>query len=214
MNKIQIRRLIFTAASSGIIVIVGGGLAFIQRPLGAIYLTLWLAWGLSTALLRQRGVNSPYNKSQGMVGAILTAILFVLVIVPPWEYSHFDGPIPRDGLLAGIGLVLFAAGIALQSVAMWTLHGLYTGHLGIQPGHQLVTSGPYRYVRHPGYLSYILCLTGIGLALSSIVTLVMTILVIPLLLSRIEREEEMLATEISEYQGYMRRTKRLIPLVY
>jgi protein-S-isoprenylcysteine O-methyltransferase len=214
MIKIQISRLVFTVASSVIIVIIGGGLDFIQRPLGAIYLALWLVWGLSIALLRQRGVISSYDNSQKVVGGILAAILVVLVIVPPWEYSHFVGPIPRDGFLAWSGLFLFALGIVVQSAAMWTLHGLFTGHLGIQPDHQLVTSGPYRFVRHPGYLGYLLCLTGIGLALSSIATLSIAILIVPILLWRIEKEEKMLAAELSGYQTYIQQTKRLIPLVY
>ena len=132
-----------------------------------------------------------------------------------WEYAHFVGPISRDGPLAWVGLVLFATGIALQAAAMWALRGLYTVRLGMQPGHRLVTSGPYRLVRHPGYLSYILAMTGIGLAMSSLVGLGLVVLIVPFLLRRIEREEEMLADEFGEkYRTYKQRTKRLIPLIY
>ncbi|MDO8568665.1 MAG: isoprenylcysteine carboxylmethyltransferase family protein, partial [Dehalococcoidales bacterium] len=125
-------------------------------------------------------------------------------------------PIPRDGPLAYAGLTLFAAGISLQAAAMRALGDFYTVRLGRQPGHRLVTSGPYRLIRHPGYLSYLLSMMGIGLALSSLIGLGLVALVFPFLLWRIRREEEMLTAEFDgEYKAYKKQTKwRLIPLVY
>lgn len=214
--KRLIGRFIFIAASCAIIVIAGGGVAFIRRPVGALYLALWVVWWLVTSLGRQIGAPSAYDKTQRV---IVIAISFVsvplLVVAPPWEYAHFAGPIPRDGPLVWIGLALFASGIALQAAAMWALRGMYTVRLGRQPEHHLVTSGPYRLVRHPGYLSYIISMTGIGLALSSLLDLGLTILVVPFIPWRTEREEKMLLAEFGEeYRIDMQQTKRLIPLVY
>ncbi len=216
MTKMLIGRFIFIAASCVIIVVAGGGTAFIHRPVGALYLAFWVVWWVVTSLGRQIGAPSVYDRTQRV---LVIAISFVsvplLIAAPPWEYAHLAGPIPRDGPLAWIGLALFAAGIALQAAAMWTLRGMYTVRLGMQPRHHLVTSGPYRLVRHPGYLSYIISMTGIGLALSSLVGLGLTILVVPFILWRIQHEEEMLVAEFGEeYQTYMQQTNRLIPLVY
>jgi protein-S-isoprenylcysteine O-methyltransferase Ste14 len=182
---------------------------------GIIYLILSVVWWL-LALVRQRGVTSTYDQRQRVIVTILGAVTVpLLLIAPPWEYAHFVGPISRDGPLAWAGLVLFATGIALQAAAMWALRGLYTVRLGMQPGHRLVTSGPYRLLRHPGYLSYILSMTGIGLAMSSLIGLGLAVLIVPFLLRRIEHEEEMLAAEFGEkYRTYKQQTKRLIPLVY
>jgi protein-S-isoprenylcysteine O-methyltransferase Ste14 len=115
-----------------------------------------------------------------------------------------------------VGLGLFAAGIALQVAAFWALRGFYTSRLGIQPGHHLVTGGPYRLVRHPGYLSNLMCLTGMGLALSSIAGLALVAFVVPLIVWRITCEEQMLVTELgAAYRTYKQRTRwRLIPLIY
>ena len=216
MTKLLIGRLVFIAASCVFVVVAGGGVAFIHRPVGALYMALWVVWWLVTAG-RQRGLPSAYERSQRAIVMVLSiATVPVLIVAPPWEYVYFTGPIPRDGPLAWVGLALFAAGIALTSAAMRALHGLFTTRLGVQPGHRLVTNGPYRLIRHPGYLSHILCLTGIGLALSSLVAMGLTILVVPFILWRIQREEEMLLAEFGEeYRTYMRQTKwRLIPLVY
>ena len=99
---------------------------------------------------------------------------------------------------------------------MWSLHGHFTLRLGVQPGHCLVTSGLYHVVRHPGYLSYIISLTGIGLALSSLFALGLVVPVVLFLLWRIRQEEEMLITELGEkYSTYMKQTRwRLLPWVY
>jgi protein-S-isoprenylcysteine O-methyltransferase Ste14 len=207
---------VFVAICCVLIVVAGGGVAFLRRPVGAVYLILWVVWWGLIAVGRQRGAPSAYDRSQRVILALGIAALVALVVVPPWEYAHFSGPIPRDGPLAWAGLTLFAAGIALQAAAFWALRGLYTSRLGMQPGHQLVTNGPYRRVRHPGYLSNLLCLAGIGLALSSLVGLGLTLFVVPLIVRRIVREEEMLRAEFGqEYECYRQRTRwRLILHVF
>jgi protein-S-isoprenylcysteine O-methyltransferase Ste14 len=206
----------FMAICCVLIVFAGGGLAFLRRPVGAAYLALWIAWWLLIAIGRQRGVPSAYDRSQRVILALGIVALVGLILVPPWEYTHFSGPIPRDGPLAWFGLGLFGAGILLQASAFRALRGLYTLRLGVQPEHRLVTSGPYRLVRHPGYLSNLLCLAGMGLALSSLVGLGLTLFVVPLFVRRIAREEEMLAAEFGqEYQRYRQQTRwRLIPYIF
>ncbi len=217
MSRIFLGRIVFVAVSSVIVAIAGGGAAFIQRPVGAVYLTLWVIWWIATMLGRKSGIPLAYDRSQrAVVIALSIVIVPVLIIAPSWEYVHLSGPIPRDGLLSWVGLLLFAWGILLMSLAMRALGNAFTVRLGVQPGQSLVTSGPYRLVRHPGYLSYIFSLTGIGLSLSSLIALGLAILAIPFLLWRIQHEEQMLVVEFGEeYKTYKKQTKwRLIPLVY
>ena len=215
MTRQLVGRLFFVLASCAIIVVAGGGITFLRRPVGILYLVLSVVWWL-LAVVRQRGVTSTYDQKQRAIVTVFGVVTVPLLwVASPWEYAHFTGPVLRDGLVAWVGLALFATGVALQATAMWALRGLYTVRLGIQPGHHLVTGGPYRWVRHPGYLSYILAMTGMGLAMSSLIGLGLVVLIVPFLLWRIEREEEMLATEFgAKYQTYAQQTKRLIPLVY
>lgn len=164
---------------------------------------------------RPRGEASEYDKKQRRVYLSGVVVVPILILVPSWEYVSFTGPIPRDGPLAFAGLAVFASGILVLAAAMKALGRLYTSYLGIQPDHRLITSGPYRFVRHPGYLGEILTMFGIGLSLSSLVGLALAITSIPLVLYRIPPEEEMLTAEFGdEYREYMKRTRRLIPSVY
>ncbi|KAI1308718.1 hypothetical protein EDD11_004259 [Mortierella claussenii] len=66
----------------------------------------------------------------------LEAALAQLQIVRPWH------------ILAAVGAVL---GYALRKWSFTTLDRFFTFQLKIRPGHQLITSGPYRYLRHPSY---------------------------------------------------------------
>jgi protein-S-isoprenylcysteine O-methyltransferase Ste14 len=211
----MIGRLIFAAITCLIVASIAGGKDFLGQPPGMVYLALLFLWMATLAIGRKTGVRSAYDSSQRGVYALLAVIYSVVLFAVPWEYAHFSGPIPRDGLLAWIGLIVFALGILFRSWAVWALHGFYTARLGIQPGHRLITTGPYGLVRHPGYLGEVASILGMSLALSSLIGLAMTILLVPVLIRRIGTEEKMLLAQFGdEYREYMRRTKRLIPGIY
>ncbi len=210
----MIGRVLFALITSVIVVLAGGGLAFLLRPVGTGYVVLWITYWVMQAG-RRRGQASSYDRKQRIVYVSGVIVIPALVVVVPWEYAHFTGPIPRDGPVSWVGLALFALGIIVLAAAMRTLGKLYTSYLGIQPGHRLVTSGPYRYVLHPGYLGEVLSMFGIGLSLSSVVGLALALLSLLLVLKRIKPEEEMLTAEFGdEYRKYMGRTKRLVPFIY
>jgi protein-S-isoprenylcysteine O-methyltransferase Ste14 len=209
-------RLIYILVTSMVILLTGGGSAFFNKSIGACYLILWILWWTITFIGRRKGEDTIYNKGQKML-VIISGIVSIpfLIYIPVWEYSNFQGPIPRDGVLSWAGIILFATGIIIQSVAMWQLKGFYTVRIGIQPEQKLITSGLYRFIRHPGYLSYIITIIGIGLALSSILTLIFVIFIVLFLVLRITGEEEMLLKEFGdEYKAYMNRTKKIIPFIY
>ena len=192
------------------------GLEFVQRPVGLAYLVLWTALAVATGVFRRPGAPSKYDRSQIAWRTVLGVFGFVAILVlGPWEYTHLSGPLPRDGVLAWIGIALFALGIVINAWAMATLRSLYTVRLSVQEGHRLVTGGPYRIVRHPGYFGFLLALPGMGLALGSLTILAFTVAILAWLVSRIKEEETMLVEEFGDaYRAYQKRTKRLIPFVY
>ncbi len=217
MNAVA-RRLaqgIFFALSVGLILWVGG-LEFAERPVGLAYLVLWTALAVATAVFRRPGAPSSYDRGQIAWRTALGVLGFLAILVlGPWEYTHLSGPLPRDGLLAWFGIALFALGIAINVWAMETLRTLYTVRLSVQAGHRLVTTGPYRLVRHPGYFGFLLALPGMGLALGSVAVLAFTFGIAAWLVVRIRDEEAMLVVQFGDaYRDYQRRTKRLIPFLY
>jgi protein-S-isoprenylcysteine O-methyltransferase Ste14 len=87
--------------------------------------------------------------------------------------------------------------------------------VAIQEGHTLVSTGIYSVIRHPSYLGLLVNSLGWGLAFRSSVGVLLTLLLIPPLLVRIEAEEKLLSTQFgAEYEAYRARTSRLIPSIY
>ena len=87
--------------------------------------------------------------------------------------------------------------------------------MAIQEGHELVTSGLYRVIRHPSYLGLLLFLLGWALVFRSVIGVLVSLLILPPLIARMNSEEALLESEFGErYSEYRRRTWRLVPFVY
>jgi protein-S-isoprenylcysteine O-methyltransferase Ste14 len=113
------------------------------------------------------------------------------------------------------GLVLLTAGCVLRVGAAFALGHRFTVLVAIQENHRLVTTGLYRFVRHPAYLGAIVGALGWVLVFRSGIGLLLVPMVGLLLLFRIASEERLLADEFGpEYVKYERNTWRLIPLLH
>src|SRR5215469_4939253 len=114
-----------------------------------------------------------------------------------------------------LGVALFAAGGALRIWPVFVLGERFSGLVAIQPGHTLVTSGVYGVIRNPSYLGLLVNSLGWSLAFRSGVGVLLTLLLIPPVLSRISAEENLLRDEFGgEYEAYYSQTWRLIPWIY
>ena len=82
-------------------------------------------------------------------------------------------------------------------------------------GHKVVSTGPYRYVRHPMYAGAIFFFLGTPLVLGSWCGLALAPLMVAVLAVRAVLEERMLAAELAGYADYAARVRyRLIPLIW
>jgi protein-S-isoprenylcysteine O-methyltransferase Ste14 len=115
-----------------------------------------------------------------------------------------------------LGLVGFATGMGLTTWAM-LVNRFFSRAVRLQPdrGQQVVASGPYRLVRHPGYSGGLLLLLSAGFSLGSWIAMVPTLLMVPLMVRRTLVEERMLARALPGYADYMRRVRsRIVPGVW
>ena len=82
-------------------------------------------------------------------------------------------------------------------------------------GHRVIDTGPYAFVRHPGYVSGFLVFIGMPLCLGSLWALIPGILLCPLLVLRTIWEDQTLRDELAGYEEYTQRVRyRLIPGVW
>lgn len=84
----------------------------------------------------------------------------------------------------------------------------------MKENHELITSGPYQFVRHPIYTGMIVAALGSALAINNFFWLMLIIAVL-IFVSRINKEEKfMLRLFPDQYPGYKKRTKALVPFVW
>ena len=118
--------------------------------------------------------------------------------------------------LSVIGFVSIALGYAFAAWAVAENRFFYSVVVvQIGRGHVVCDSGPYRYVRHPGFAGNILPLFGIVLALGSVWTLLPAVVALAISVLRTVLEDRTLQEELPGYRDYARRVRyRLIPWIY
>ncbi|UCD56521.1 MAG: isoprenylcysteine carboxylmethyltransferase family protein, partial [Candidatus Hydrogenedentota bacterium] len=114
------------------------------------------------------------------------------------------------------GVALFIPACALLSWAMAVNQHFETTVLIRMDGRQrVVSSGPYRLVRHPGYLAALICAVSYPLILGSWAGFAPTSLFFPLFIVRTALEDRALCRELPGYQQYTATTRaRLLPRVW
>ena len=107
-------------------------------------------------------------------------------------------------------------GLALRVWAVAALGRAFRTTVEVDAGQAVVSSGPYRWVRHPSYTGLLLIVAGCGLASGHWLALIVcVVLPLPALVRRIHVEEaEMVGVLGDPYGEYQRRTKRLIPGIW
>jgi protein-S-isoprenylcysteine O-methyltransferase Ste14 len=115
-----------------------------------------------------------------------------------------------------IGVAMVAAGLAVRGWGMAVLGRHYTRTLRVGGDQHIVTRGPYRLIRHPGYAGSLLAWTGYCLGVGNWIALVAVAALMLLAYTwRISSEERMLARHFGDqYRAYQRHTARLIPYLY
>jgi protein-S-isoprenylcysteine O-methyltransferase len=124
-------------------------------------------------------------------------------------------PGPPAALLA-TGLTVMWIGLALRVWSIQHLGRLFRAVVVIQPDHRLVTTGPYRYLRHPSYTGALLAAVGFGVALGHWTSLLALLVGWGAGIAyRVRVEEAALRDAFGPaYEDYSARTRRLVPLLY
>ncbi len=176
----------------------------LQTAIAIAWLIFWVYWFVSAF-----GVKKGRGGRRGIPLRGLS-VLSVILLVRPLRGGSLGVSSP---ILGVIGAVVFASGIAL---AVWA-----RVHLGRNWGMpmtqkaepELVTSGPYRFVRHPIYSGLLAGVLGTALATNLIGLIVVAILGGFFYFSASMEEKNLTATFPTAYPAYRASTKMLVPFV-
>jgi len=114
------------------------------------------------------------------------------------------------------GLIVFIPGVALVSWAMVSNTWFSTSvRIQYDRGHKVADSGPYRLVRHPGYLGMIIYTPGIPLIFGSLWAFLPALILIILVIIRTSLEDSTLKSKLEGYKEYTERVRfRLLPHIW
>ncbi len=179
---------------------------------------IWLVLGTLAGyqLYLQRNMKSRQRYPEGFVLTLqyLSGIpalgSLILFLVDPDEVSFVFINLPL--VVNAIGLVLFN-GAAL--VILWShveLGRFWSDQLETLPEHRVIQSGPYAYVRHPLYSSYLVLTIGFFLATANWLVGALMLVYFTTVAARAWKEEAMLITRLGPaYQSYREKTPRFLP---
>jgi len=185
----------------------------------AVVLLSWLAFVI-IFLIHKKPASGPERKreSSSMTGLVLQGAGYAVIWI---LHRRYFSPIAEMNRSLEIVLAVFTGGLAIFSVclaaaALKTLGKQWSIAARVVEGHQLITAGPYNFVRNPIYTGMLGMLLATGLAVSHWIGLLAGLIIFAIgTIIRIRSEEKLLRETFgTEWDEYARRVPAVVPLVY
>jgi protein-S-isoprenylcysteine O-methyltransferase Ste14 len=189
-----------------------------------VYFLGWLGLNLFLLRVNPEVLNERGKRTRQLTGTrrwdwVLLSIYVILMLAQPLV-AGFDW---RNGWSPAGPAPVYVAGNVLTIVALtvlgWAMASnrffQQTVRIQVEREHQVVTAGPYRYVRHPGYVAVILNFLAQPIALGTWTALIPGVIAIVTFIVRTALEDQTLQSELPGYADYAQQTRyRLIPGVW
>jgi protein-S-isoprenylcysteine O-methyltransferase len=187
--------------------------------LSAPHLWILVAIGVAASLfqpLYNPFKGSPNSKDRGTASQIIWSIyltqFFVLI-----EAAYFRYPESIHwSTITTFALIMMLSGLAIRTWAVFTLGSFFTWHISTRDDQTIIKTGPYAFVRHPGYFGAFLTYSGTALFLKAWFAFPISLIVLFFaFLRRINHEEKALKINFGrEYDAYCDSVKRFIPGIW
>jgi protein-S-isoprenylcysteine O-methyltransferase Ste14 len=183
---------------------------------GAFLLLATCLVAVAPELINQRG-----EKKQGtkwwdhVVLATFVPLLFLIPVIAGLDVGRFHwSPLGVGFAYAGTVVFLLGQGLVCWAMAV-NVHFEPTVRIQTERDHQVVTSGPYSIVRHPGYVAVILSIISGPCIIGSGAAMIPASILVVLFVVRTALEDRTLQRELAGYPEYARRVRyRLLPFVW
>jgi protein-S-isoprenylcysteine O-methyltransferase len=213
----MIRKVITAIVASAAIYILPAAL----QPQALFYPQLWILLAAGVALSIFQPVYKPIDgaappRDRGTAAQIVWSV-YLTQLIGVVEAVTFRYPDSfRWDLLTTFALVMMLCGLSLRIWAVATLGRYFTWFITVYDDHQVIRTGPFRFIRHPAYCGAWLLFVGtllflhasIGATLSFVFQLIAYI-------RRIRYEEQMMIERLGDrYVKYTREVRALVPLLW
>lgn len=190
----------------------------VRLPMMWIYLGVYWGLGFPAALIADVSLDAerrqPGPRAIDPVSRPAASLLFVATVaIASLDAGrfHWSGTFPWA--IEFDALIVFVLASAVQNWAM-SANPFFSTAIRIQSerNHRVMTGGPYRFIRHPGYLAMATTMPATALALGSFVALIPALLYSSLILWRLVEEDQFLRENLPDYPRYTGTVRRrLIP---
>ncbi|HPQ26526.1 MAG TPA: isoprenylcysteine carboxylmethyltransferase family protein [Gammaproteobacteria bacterium] len=147
-------------------------------------------------------------RNKSTISHILVSLQFSAIVIVAWPFVAQPAGRLQWLAISALGLI----------VGLYTLAHNKLGNFGIYPepipDACLVTTGPYRWIRHPMYASLLLFMLGVALYRHAWPNYLGLVLLGIAVFGKMHREETHLHTRFEDYSDYVKRTHRLFPGIY
>jgi protein-S-isoprenylcysteine O-methyltransferase Ste14 len=171
------------------------------------WVLFWIGW-LAAAFTMKRGRPAWSNEFRIRIPIIVVVIIMIRVGAFRIGVHHVDA------LRAGIGLAMWALGLGFAIWARLHIGRNWGTPMSQKAEPELVTSGPYRLVRHPIYTGILFAGIGTALALSWSVLFAVGLAGVYFIYSATVEERYLAGVFPDTYPEYRRSTKMLVPYIF
>lgn len=194
----------------------------IADVLNALIALLWAVWIVvwTAAAFFVKRTQRRESLGATLLERVPVVVGFFMLLLPHWRPHRMPPALTYRFMAEGPALALASVALVLAGllVAYWArLHigRNWSGQVMVKVGHTLITSGPYRWIRHPIYAGMTLALVGTALASGALYGFLGLALILFGFLVRVRQEERLMReTFPGEYVEYSRHSARLIPGIY
>jgi len=192
----------------------------IQQVVSASWLIFILYWFISAWSVKR------IQQTRGWLGGNWYPILYLIGVLFMLNFK-FLGKLgiptsklailllPTTFVLNVIIVILLITGLMIAIVARRTLAKNWSGAVALKEDHELITTGPYQYVRHPIYTGMLLMILGTALSLATLGAGIGFLIILAGVLLKLKQEEALLTQHFAQsYLSYKKRTSTLIPFIW
>lgn len=177
---------------------------------------LWFVVWVGLGFFKHKPTARAERTSRFVVRVLLPLLVMILggVLLQAFEPGLLQRGVfrPLPPVVVDTGLGLLYAGLLLSFWPRYVLGRNWSGRITIKHGHELVTRGPYRYVRHPIYTALILAFLGTALIANTVLYDLFFAGLIAGLVVKARMEESYLTEAFgAQYREYQSRTGLLFP---
>jgi protein-S-isoprenylcysteine O-methyltransferase Ste14 len=173
-----------------------------------IFVAFWIvsAFKVKATLERKSFQSSLAYRILFLAGAILIGTF-------GWHYPMSLSLTPESEATRWAGAFVCVAGLVIAIWARWTLGSNWSSNVTFKEGHQLVKTGPYRFVRHPIYTGALVMCSAQGIQFGRLHFWLGWLIVFIGLWIKLKQEESVMLRHFPEYADYRKQVKAIVPFV-